>query len=402
MAPEGEDRTASCVYRYKNKQAMALSSKPMNSPSREARMHVAPAGEDPDEREFEAFAQEQDPLDIAAATWVSRRHQGLNAQGEAELQAWLDADPRHADAFEDMAGTLGDLQQLPENDVASLKTWLPETPAIPPVRLPATPRGLSHGSSWLPRLATAVIAVALIGGGLMGWGHWRGLPTFEQAYATTRGQQLTIRLPDAKTGSASTIELDTATRADARLYRDRREVHLTAGQAMLSVAPDAGRPFQVIAGQLRITVTGTRFSVRHTASGLEAGQTVVSVEEGHVRVEQLADQTKAKDPVVLKAGQKVVADHAGRLGPVQQVPPLSIATWRGGRLSFDQTPLAQAVAEFERYGHTGLVVRDPDVASLPIGGSYNVRQFQRFVEGLPYVLPVRLIPLGDLTEVVAR
>lgn len=380
---------------------MALSPKPMNSPSREAPMHAPHAGEDPDEREFEAFAQTQDPLDIAAATWVSRKHQGLDAQGEAELQAWLDADPRHVDAFEDMAGTLGDLQQLPENDVASLKTWRP-APPMRPVQQLAKPRGLSRGSSWLPRLATAVIAVTLIGGGFMGWSYWRGQPTFEQAYATARGQQLTIRLPDAETGSGSTIELDTATRADARLYRDRREVHLTAGQAMLSVAPDAGRPFQVIAGQLRITVTGTRFSVRHTASGLEAGQTVVSVEEGHVRVQQLASQANGDDPVLLMAGQKVVADRAGRIGPVQQVPPLSIATWRGGRISFDQTPLAQALAEFERYGHTGLVVRDPEVASLPIGGSYNVKQFQRFVEGLPYVLPVRLVPHGDLTEIVAR
>lgn len=93
-----------------------------------------------DEREFEAFAQAQDPLDIEAATWVARRRNGLGAQGEAELQAWLVADPRHVAAFEDMDDTFGGVRQLPDDDVASLKAGLndgerlavlPSQPAAP-------------------------------------------------------------------------------------------------------------------------------------------------------------------------------------------------------------------------------------------------------------------------------
>jgi len=60
------------------------------------------------------------------------------------------------------------------------------------------------------------------------------------------------------------------------------------------------------------------------------------------------------------------------------------------------------VAEFERYGRTGLVVSDPTVAALPVGGSYSVRQFQRFADTLPQLLPVRLVAHGESTEVVAR
>lgn len=379
----------------------------MTPPPRTPNSPTPPAQGQADERDFEAFAQGQDPLDIAAATWALRRRHGLNAQERAELQAWLEADPRHGEALDDMAGTLGDLQQLPDEDVAALKAGLPAAPE------PARPTSVKPRSapsqrwSWpslaplVPRMAIATFAFMLMGGGLLGWNHWRQLPTFEQAYATTRGQRLTINLPDAGQRKGTIVQLDTSSHADARLYRDRREVLLKDGQAMLTVASDASKPFQVRAGALRITVVGTRFSVRHTKSGLDAGQTVVSVEEGHVRVER-ASQASGNDLVNLTAGQQVVADAMGRIGPVQRIPVTAIALWRSGRISFEQTPLAQAVAEFERYGHTGLLVRDPAVAALPIGGSYNLQQFQQFVETLPQVLPVKLVPQGNVMEVVAR
>ena len=375
----------------------------MNQPFRDhALSHEA---EDADEREFEAFAQGQAPLDIAAATWVTRRRNGLDAQGQAEFQDWLDAAPEHRKAFEDMAGTFDELQQLPQGEVAALKA-----PAMAITDLPRRKRKSPlNPPTLMPRLATAAFVIAVLAGGYLGLAHWRERPTFAHAYATARGQQLTVHLPDDDR-QGSTLQLDTATRVDARLYRHRREVDLQDGQAMLTVAPDAQRPLQVNAGPLRITVTGTRFSVRHTASGMEADQTVVSVEEGHVRVEVRHDHSETAEPrrrpdgrqIVLKAGQKVVADSNGRIGPVLPVSPMAIATWRTGRISFEQTPLNQALAEFERYGQTGLVVRDPAVAALPIGGSYKLQQAEHFAASLPQVLPVRLVPHGDLTEIVAR
>lgn len=396
---------------------------------------------DVDQREFEAFAQAQDPLDIEAATWVARKRNGLDADGEAELQAWLDADPRHAEAFADMDITFGDVQQLPDDDVALLKTGLPDRqriaatppsmaaePSPRPWQTP-TPKPPSPGRrqwrqalrAWIPQAAAAAVAFTMAGAGWMGWDHWRQQPVFEQAYATARGQQLMASLPDAeRSAKGSTLQLDTATRAEVRLYRDRREVRLQDGQAMFAIHPDAERPFHVYAGALRITVVGTRFSVRHTGTGLDAGQTVVAVEEGRVRVEKRrpgADNTDGSEtaqylaastdaptdhPVELTAGQTVLADARGHIGPVATLAANAIAPWRDGRLSFDQIPLAQAIAEFERYGRTGLVVRDPVVAALPVGGSYSLKQWQRFAETLPQVLPVRLVRRGEVTEVVAQ
>lgn len=373
-------------------------------------------GNESDAREFESFAQEQNPLDIEAATWVARKRDGLGAADDAGLRAWLAADPRHAAAYEDMDRTFSQLRDLPDSDVESLKAGLETEPAMAPrpSAVPSRrPRPVSSGrrtwmidiSRLLPQAAAAAIAFTVVGGGWLGWQHWQRQPTFEKTFATARGQLLTASLPDG-----STVMLDTSTQAAARLYRDRREVQLTDGQAMFTVQADAEHPFHVRAGALRITVVGTRFSVRHTQSGLGAGNTVVAVEEGRVRVVHsdgagstaTAGAFTPEPPIQLTAGQTVTADAYGRFSPVASVTAAAVAPWREGRVSFDNTPLAQALAEFERYGNTGLVIRDAAVAAMPVGGSHGLRQSQSFAAALPQVLPVRLERRGSTTEIVAR
>lgn len=383
-----------------------------------------PAEPSTDEHEFDRFVQDHDPLDIAAAIWVTRQRNGLSAAGKADLQAWLNADPRHAQAFEDMNATFGDLQRLPGDDVTQLRARLPEsapTAQPAPIAWGATAAGLlSPLRPMGSHFAAAALAFAMVGGGWMGWSHWQRQPVFERAYATERGQRINATLPDTAGpahAAGSTLQLDTSTQTQVRLYRDRREVHLHHGQAMFAVHSDSQRPFHVYAGTLRITVVGTRFSVRHTETGLAAGQTVVAVEEGRVRVERrrptsdgtdaaqdlaAATDASARSAIELTAGQTVVADTLGHIGAVSALNARVVAPWREGRLSFDQVPLAQAIAEFERYGRTGLVVRDPAVAALPVGGSYSLKQWQHFAETLPQVLPVRLVRRGEVTEVVAQ
>jgi transmembrane sensor len=382
----------------------------MNRPTSD-RDPVAPAA-DVDAHAFERFAQGQGALDVAAATWAVRRRNGLSGKDRAALQAWLDADPRHAAALEGMAAAVGHVRQLSGDDVAALKHGLQSKACTRSAAIPKPSQRKPEPSRWRVHLgpliapaAVAVLVVALVGAGWTGWESWRSLPTFEQAFATERGQQIVATLPDDP-ARGSTVQLDTATRLDARLFRDRREVRLQEGQALFSVHADKDRPFHVWAGQLHITVVGTRFSVRHTRWGLEAGQTVVSVEEGHVRVTRTgggeAEASTGDAPVELVAGQMLVGDDSGGIGPVTRVSPAAVAPWRAGRISFDNTPLDQALAEFERYRSTGLVIKDPAVARLLVGGSYRVQQFGSFVDALPLMLPVRLVPQGEVTEIVLR
>ncbi len=389
-----------------NRPAASPDTSPASSPQEEA-----------DARDFAEFIAGQDPLDATAAGWVVRRHDGLTPEEEAELQAWLAADPAHTRALAQVEDVWGRMDELPDEGVVALKAGLPSHEAgtaLPPSvaipgpqhhpRLPSSAHPASPGRrSWLIGLGRlipqAVVAFSIVGVVWYGWNIWQHQPTFQQSFATARGEQKKVNLPDG-----SILWLDTATQAEVALYRQRREVRLTDGQALFAVQSNSDQPFDVLAGSTRVTVVGTRFSVRRTRSGLGAGGSVsVAVEEGRVRIASDSATHKAGDAgasVELGAGQSVTADAAGELGPVTH-EGASAALWREGRVSFSGTPLAQALAEFERYGDTGLVIRDPAVGALKVNGSFDLRQVGAFARALPRVLPVRLSTRNGQTEITA-
>jgi transmembrane sensor len=146
----------------------------------------------------------------------------------------------------------------------------------------------------------------------------------------------------------------------------------------------------VLAGPVRITVVGTRFAVRYTPGMAGYDGVRVAVEEGRVQV-----AAPGAAPVLLKAGQQVVTDAAGTLGPVVAVPPSGIAPWRAHRVSFDDTPLSQALAELGRYGPTGITLQDPQLGALRLTGTFDPRHLDNFVRALPRVLPVRVVACGE-------
>ena len=370
------------------------------------------------------FLAGQDPVEVAAAHWLVRRQEGLNAQEQAEYQHWLQQDEKHAQAIAELEEVWGDMDALPDDDVQALQSGLPQReerpqPAVPfpaPEAQPA-PAYIGKPSSrtppprirWLetlvlliPRLAMLLFMVTMLGAGWLGWESWQRKPTFVQAFQTERGQQRKIDLPDG-----SRLWLDAASRAEVALYRQRREVVLPQGQALFSVQASTAQPFHVLAGPLRITVVGTQFSVRNdlvtAADGSTTGSVSVVVEQGRVHVARLDEKAEAVTwPLELGAGHAITTDAQGRITR-QSTTATDAAPWRQGRVVFDGATLAQALAEFERYGNTHLVIRDPQVAALRIHGSYSLHGLPSFASALPQVLPVRLIRGADgKTEIVMR
>ncbi|WP_249729027.1 FecR domain-containing protein [Acidovorax sp. CCYZU-2555] len=331
----------------------------------------------------------QDVLD-----WYVRRHgDGWGAGDETAFQAWLAADARHAQAYAQWAAHSQAIADLPADALAQLRRNLQRDKAA---AAPAPRRRFLR-----PALGIAAGLAIACGSGLLAWNHHQAQPVFAQAFSAPRGQQTEVSLPDG-----SRLRLDSTTRLAVTYYRQRREVQLLDGQAVFSVQGDAARPFHVLAGPVGVTVVGTRFAVRHTP-GLPGNEGVrVSVEEGKVRVvrrdgtpgEALRDLPGA---VYLRAGEQVAANAQGRLTPVAAVPGEGIALWRDSRISFVDTPLAQALAELERYGSTGLTVRDPAVAALRLSGTFDPTDAQTFRLALPSALPVRLKQGNGTTEVVS-
>lgn len=381
--------------------------------------HATAPREDEDARELEPFVRSQDAAELQAALWATRRHEGLDPMEQVEFERWLAEDPRHGEAYEELEKSFDHVRDLPDADVQSIKAGLDAhdpmsgTAVVRPTgRL--KPRGPLPGlvspgrRAWMldltrlfPPVATAAGVAALVGGGWVGWDRWSSQPTYARTFVSERGQILGVDLPD---GSA--LQLDTATQVQVSLYRQRREVRLIEGQVMFSVQGDAVAPFDVLAGSTRVSVVGTRFSVRHTRDGLDAGKTVVAVEEGRVRVSDSRgaaeqDVSGKGSGVVLTAGQGVTAHGDGRLDAVVSLAAGGVGAWRARRVSFSDTPLAEALAEFERYGHTGLVILDPSVRALRVGGSFDLRQVGLFAQALPHMLPVRLEQQGAVTVIAA-
>lgn len=375
-----------------------------------------------DELELAGYVPTGDAVDQQAAAWLLRRQQGLDAGEEARLQDWLAESPAHYAAFARHGSTWAELDALPADGVRRLRDGLsPDTarntapvtaPVTGPIKPHAKPRP-SHASGWhwshalrglVPQATAAALAMAVVGGGWLGYDHWQHRAVFSQTFATARGQLLDVSLPDG-----SKLQLDTATRAEVTLYRQRREVRLPQGQSAFQVQADPDRPFDVLAGPLRITVLGTRFSVRYTADATVPGGVRVAVEEGRVKVAPASapvdaggEPLEASAGVLLTAGQAVSADSSGHMAAVSSVTTGAFAPWRDGRIAFDNTPLADVLAEFERYGDTRLRIADPAVARLRISGSVDARKVDNFARALPRALPVELRETADgYREIVA-
>lgn len=336
--------------------------------------------------------------DEAALDWFVRRSGGpLAAADEAVFQAWLAADPAHRAAFARHQAGWRALDALPQDGLRMLRQNLADDKAAAAAH--AAPRRRAWWrelAAWTPQAALAAAALMVSCGGYLAWSLWQQQALFTQSFATARGQQLEVSLPEG-----SRLRLDTLTRAEVAIYRGRREVRLPQGQAMFQVAGDAARPFDVLAGPLRITVVGTRFSVRYTPDVPGHAGVQVAVEEGRVRVARAGRSAAHDAGIELVAGQQIASDMGGLLGAVSAVPAAGVAPWRESRVSFDDTPLDQALAEFGRYGPVHLSVREPAVAALRVTGTFDPRRLDNFARLLPQVLPVRLREQGGEAEIVS-
>ena len=297
----------------------------------------------------------------AAALWLARLHRDPPEPGDATaFRAWLDEHPDHRPAFEaatrswDMAGGLREL--------------------YPPRRAaPAIGRR---------RLLQAAALVAVIGGGV---GAWRG--AMAGVYETGLGEQRRVELED---GSA--LLLDTDTRLRVRIDDTARRVDLTRGRVNCRIAEDALRPFVVDAGTQKVVASGSVMDVRR-----EAEQVSVLCLQGSAEI-----VAAPAEPVQrLSVGQRLNAS-ASRPATIDQPDQLaSLTAWQNGQAIFDNSTLADAVREMNRYGRVRLDLADARLAKLRISGTYHVGDPAAFAQSAAKLLPVRIDRQGDSIRLVA-
>lgn len=224
--------------------------------------------------------------------------------------------------------------------------------------------------------ATAVLAMSLV----LGWRHYA--PTTPPvAYRTAVGALESMPLAD---GTEATLSSDS--RIVVAFSRRERHVDLERGEAFFHAATNPRRPFVVAAAGHRVVAVGTRFAVRRDGDGVR-----VVVTEGLVRLESAPGPDGRRQPTtLLPAGSVALAGDDGvvvQSGTVEQAERM--LSWRDGFLAFHDTPLAVAAAEFNRYNARKIVIGDPSVASMRIGGSFRWSNTEAFVRLLERGFPVR-------------
>lgn len=185
-----------------------------------------------------------------------------------------------------------------------------------------------------------------------------------------------------------------------------RRVTLLAGEAHFAVTPDATRPFIVQARGVEVRAVGTAFAVQLAPSGL-----AVLVTEGRVALDTSATPAapERRTFATLDAGNQArIAAAATPRDPVAAIAPVAPAeiaaqlAWRAPRLEFTATPLADAVALFNRHSTTRLVLGDPQLGALQISGIVRADHPDPLIQLLEANYPVVALAAGDTIRLVSR
>ena len=285
-----------------------------------------------------------------AVKWLIERDdaQTWTDEKQREFDAWLAQSPAHQTAFWRVEASwtrtelIADLRPFGfgVNRVAQSRSWL-----------------------GLFRVAAGLGLFAMLG---VGGALYFQKPEM-QTFSTPVGGRRVITLLDG-----SQIELNTNTVVQIGTGENQRSVKLLQGEAFFQVHHDAAHAFTVAAAGHRVTDLGTKFLMRAQGENLE-----VTLLEGRASLEP--EGRKQTTPVILEPGDVALAtDRSVTLKKRPTQTLIEGLAWRKGILVFDNTLLADAAAEFNRYNPEKIVIGDMGSARFRLNGAIRVNDREEF------------------------
>lgn len=324
-----------------------------------------------------------DTIQEQAAHWVARSDGGLSPEERGELDAWLQADPRHSGAY---ARALGYWVRL--DRVAALSG-----PA-------AVGSENSHDAVMFDRRTLIAAGVAAVAIGGTSWWLWPKSTTEpsvpKQSYSSGIGELKRVVLNDG-----SVLLLNTSSMVSVELGTHQRHIHLLSGEVLFEVAPDKKRPFVVDVRNAAVRAVGTAFAVKLDSDRVDVTVTEGVVEVAHVQAgvsDQAADS--ASRPLLARVSAMQQAILVG--SDDVQVHSIDVAdaerelAWRHGMVSFTGQSLRVAVSEINRYNRRKIIVSDLVLAAKPVVGVFSVTDLDGFVAAAAAALKARVVEDGDI------
>jgi transmembrane sensor len=350
---------------------------------------------------MDSDAPESERTEEAAARWFARQHGGAWTDADqTQFDAWLDASAAHRIHYLRVVTTWDQSARMKAlsagvspGDIPPRDSWGDQRfPSGSTAQAESTGDALASASKptrynprhW--RFAAAAIAAVALGIYLLTVAPWLAA----DRYTTALGDVESVSLSD---GSKITLNTDTSLRVS---FSDReRTITLDRGEAFFDVAKDKARPFVVYAGNKRVMAVGTRFSVRRERDDIQ-----VVVAEGRVN---LADDSAPRPANFLDAGAVARTSNADVLvRPDAGTEIEKLLSWRRGYLYFDNVPLADAVAEFNRYNSRKMLIEDAGIATLRIGGNFRSTNIDAFLDLMQSGFPIAVEDAGDRIVLKAR
>lgn len=301
-----------------------------------------------------------------ATSWVARRRGGnFSCEDQRAFLLWLNADEANSKAYEQaekLWQQLGGLDAIAGRQLHDARAYLANKRRNPFRR---SMIGLA--------LAASLVAV-------VGWNaDWLSYLD-DKIYRTAQGERISVTLDDG-----SRMDLNTGSEAVVHYSRSGREVRLTRGQAAFAVAHDDGRPFDVLAGRMRIRDIGTQFDVHQRAERVE-----VAVLEGEVEVADSGGATTQP----LQQGQRLSYDPTGNTMTIDSVDIAAAGAWRDGRIVFKGQPFGEVLAELGRYHNASVVVSSPRILNIKVSGAVPSGDLELALTTIAATLPAKLTRTG--------
>lgn len=290
---------------------------------------------------------------------------GLDSAARADLQQWLDQDPRNRSAWACVEAVSADFGHVVD----------PAARAA--LRQPARDR--RHAMRTLGALA--VIGTSGVGGWLATRSPWPDAQSLAGSARTGTGEVRTLALAgrsQAWLNANTSVSIENSD-TERVLRLDRGEVFVVSEHSGADLA--LRRPLVVVTPQGRAEALGTRFNVR----SMSDGTTQVAVFDGAVRLKPRSGSA-AVDRTLETGEQARFSDER-----IAAVEPASASrkSWIDGLLVADHMRLDEFLAELSNYrrGHLGC---DPLVAGLRLSGVFPVTDADNVLRMLEKTLPVRV------------
>ncbi|WP_156842114.1 FecR family protein [Novosphingobium aquimarinum] len=297
-----------------------------------------------------------DELIEVAAGWLA----SLDA-GSGDLrafEAWRDADPRHAVAFVEVAGAwdaLSDLKHLQESAF--------EPSATPKADDAAIPADAAAGSRrTLLKAGIGIGVLALAGGGFA----YRAAA--RDTASTAIGQRRKIAI-----GSAMSVDLNT----DSKIYwKDGTPLRLWLERGEIAIRLLTGMSLSLITQGGTFLLSAGLYNARLRDESCE-----LTIIAGQGRLGQNRRIVTAGETALATAGQVSLQRDNSDIGRV--------TAWQSGTLILNGESLDYALAEMNRYLEHKIVIGDPSLSRLRIGGTFDTSAPYEFLQALQTTFAIR-------------